>query len=288
MWHKQSPAVHRSGVRFDSLTIASVLLVIHCCVGCRNSGIETDSQRELRMAVTTSTRDSGLIDHIIPLFEKENNVSVLIIASGTGKALASGRNGDVDIVWVHSRKDEDQFLADGHGLRREDVMHNFFEILGPEADPANVSGLHPILALKKIAESKSTWISRGDNSGTHQREKELWSASGIQPNWDSYLESGQGMGASLVIANEKKAYLLCDRGTFLAMRDKIQLIPLTRKSESLQNAYGIISVNPNKNEKIDDKLADKLIEFLISKRVQTMIRDFQIDGEPLFHPAHLK
>lgn len=274
---------------FSSGYLASVFALLVCCgLGCRNSEVKSaaKAKRELRMAVTTSTRDSGLIDHIIPAFERENNVSVLVIASGTGKALASGRDGDVDVVWVHSRKDEDQFLNDGHGTRREDVMHNFFEILGPQSDPARISGLDPIKALKKIADSKSTWISRGDNSGTHKREIEIWTDAGVRPNWGAYLESGQGMGASLVIANEKNAYLLCDRGTYLSMRKKIQLIPLAKKTDRLRNEYGVLSVHPNKSEKIDNELTDRLIEFLISKPTQEMIKDFRVDGEPLFHPAH--
>ncbi len=281
-------AVCRLQFGLDILTSGLALLVVCCGSGCRNSEAESiaNAKHELRMAVTTSTRDSGLVDHIIPVFERENNASVLVIASGTGKALASGREGNVDVVWVHSRKDEDEFVNDGHGMRREEVMHNYFEILGPASDPANVSGLNPIDALKKIAASKSIWISRGDNSGTHKREFELWSASGIQPNWESYLESGQGMGASLVIANEKKAYILCDRGTYLAMRKKVQLIPLAQKSDQLRNEYGILSVNPNKNRKIESELADKLIEFLISTSTQKMIEDFRVDGEPLFYPAH--
>lgn len=266
------------------------LLFVGSSSSCRNSNVKSiaAAKRELRIAVTTSTRDSGLIDLIIPVFERENNASVLIIASGTGKALASGRDGDVDVVWVHSRKDEERFINDGHGIRREDVMHNFFEILGPGSDPAKIWGLTPIDALKKIAESKSTWISRGDNSGTHKREMELWSEAGIQPEWDSYLESGQGMGASLVIANEKNAYVLCDRGTYLSMRAKISLHPLAKKTDRLRNEYGVLAVHPDKNEKIDNELSNRMINFLISKRTQKMIEDFRIDGEPLFHPARSK
>lgn len=248
---------------------------------------ETDRPSVLRMAVTTSTRDSGLLDVLVPVFEKDHGARVDVIAVGTGAALKLGERGEVDVVLVHARSAEDAFMAAEHGIRREDVMYNTFEILGPQDDPADVRGLEPPLALQKIAASQQRFVSRGDDSGTHQRELKLWADAGERPLWDGYLESGQGMGATLTMADQMNAYVLTDRGTYLKFKPKIRLVPLITSSESLQNPYGIMVVNPEKNPSLNGPLAQTFVDFMISAEAQRLIRDYRIEGEQLFHPLRL-
>lgn len=246
-----------------------------------------DEGPPLRLAVTTSTRDTGLLDTLLPLFEWETGIRVDVIGAGTGKALKLGAAGDVDAVLVHARKAEDAFMEAGHGVRREDVMFNFFDIVGPADDPAGIQGLDAPAALQKIAAGKHRFVSRGDESGTHKRELALWEAGGGRPEWDEYVESGRGMGPTLVMADQKKAYALTDHGTYLAFKAKIQLKPLVTGGESLRNPYGILVVNPKKNDKINYDAAMKLADFLISRKAQEAIRDFKVEGEPLFYPLKL-
>lgn len=248
---------------------------------------KTDSGGVLKLATTTSTRDSGLLDVINPVFEKEQGVRIDVIAVGTGAALKLGEAGDVDVVLVHARPAEDAFMQAGHGVRREDVMYNTFEILGPPSDPAGIKGLGAVEALQKIAAGSQPFVSRGDDSGTHKKERALWEKAGGLTEWSGYAESGQGMGPTLTMADQMKAYTLSDRGTYLAFRDKIELVPLTATSEELKNPYGVIVVNPNKNDQIRDDLANAYAEFLIAPKTQRMIRDFKIAGEQLFYPVHL-
>ena len=187
-------------------------LLLICCCGCGSECV--DAPERLLLATTTSTRDSGLLDLLLPPFEKQHQVRVDVIASGTGKALKLGEMGDVDVLFVHARQAEDAFMSAGHGIRREDVMFNTFELLGPPTDPAGVRGLEASAALQKIAAAGAPFLSRGDDSGTHKRELQLWQANDKPlPDWPSYRESGQGMGATLTIADEKSAYVLTDRGT---------------------------------------------------------------------------
>jgi len=243
--------------------------------------------RVLRLAVTTSTRDTGLLDHLIPVFEAANNARVDVIAAGTGKALKLGEAGEVDAVLVHARSAEDAFMATGHGIRREDVMYNTFEILGPPADPARIRDVAPGEALRRIASSSSRFVSRGDDSGTHKREVQLWSAGGSpRPTWNGYAESGQGMGPTLTMANQMQAYVLADRGTFLAMRKTIELVPLAAQTDDLKNPYGILVVNPIGKNRINEPLAQRLVDFFLAPKTQQMIRDFQVEGESLFFPLH--
>ena len=243
--------------------------------------------RVLRLATTTSTRDSGLLEKLIPPFEKAHQVRIDVIAAGTGKALKLGEMGDVDLVMAHARAAEDAFMEAGYGIRREDVMYNTFELLGPLHDPAQVKGLQALEALQKIAAHGSAFISRGDDSGTHKREIQLWQSGGGLPRWPEYRESGQGMGATLVIADELAAYVLADRGTYLNFRDKIQLTPLAAPSAELHNPYGILVVNPAIHPAIDADLADSFVDFIISPSAQQIIADHQLSGESLFVPQHL-
>lgn len=241
----------------------------------------------LRLAVTTSTRDSGLLDVLVPVFEERHGVRVDVVAVGTGAALKQGENGNVDAVLAHARKAEDAFLAAGHGVRREDVMENTFEVLGPPSDPARIRGQSATQALRRIAGEEARFVSRGDDSGTHQRELELWQRVGRPPTWDDYVESGQGMGATLTMADEMRAYTLSDRGTYLRRRDTIELEPLAAQSEQLRNPYAILVVDPAKHECIREDLANAFADFIISREAQEMIRDYTVGGEALFHPVRL-
>lgn len=258
------------------VTFAGLLL----CAAAALSSCDSAPAR-LRLATTTSTRDSGLLDALVPAFERMAGVRVDVIAVGTGEALALGEAGDVDVVLVHARAAEDAFMAAGHGVRREDVMYNTFELLGPPDDPAGVRGLEVTAALRKIAAAKSPFVSRGDDSGTHKRELSLWREIGGREAWDGYLESGQGMGSSLVIASERRAYVLSDRGTYLAFRQRVALVPLAARSERMRNPYGVITVKDARNP----GGADAFLDFLVSRRGRSLIANFQVAGEKLFYPA---
>lgn len=264
------------------LTILFVALVL--CLGCKDS---QPAKQRLRLATTTSTRDSGLLDRLLPPFQTQHDVRVDVIAAGTGKALKLGERGDVDVLFVHARAAEDAFMQAGHGIRREDVMHNTFELLGPPDDPAGIRDLEITAALKQIASQQVVFISRGDDSGTHKRELQLWNAAAIEPNWQNYLESGQGMGATLTIADEKSAYVLTDRGTYLNFRGKIDLVPLVAQSDELRNPYGIIVVDPDKSPAVRDHLANQFVDYIISPEAQRIIGDYRLADEQLFFPVRL-
>lgn len=261
----------------------SFIGLLLCCLAMAAS---CDSGRpRLRLATTTSTRDSGLLDVLVPAFEREARVRVDVIAVGTGKALKLGEAGDVDVVLVHARDAEDAFMAAGHGARREDVMHNTFELLGPPSDPVGVKGLEIIAALARIKSSKPTFVSRGDESGTHQKEMALWRDAGGLTRWERYFETGQGMGQSLVVANEKDAYILSDRATYLAFKNKIDLVPLAAGSEKMNNRYGVIVVSGSRHPGVDVRRANAWVDYLLSPRGRQVIVDFTIAGEQVFFPA---
>ena len=248
-------------------------------------------QERLRMSTTTSTENSGLLTVLLPPFEQKANVKVDVISVGTGKALELGKNGDVDVVLVHARAAEDKFVADGFGVNRRDVMYNDFIIVGPEEDPAKVKDTqNAVDAFKKIAEAQAPFISRGDNSGTHQKEKEIWAKAGMKPEGKWYQESGQGMGEVLTMANEKRAYTLADRGTYLAYTSKVNLKVLNEGDAILYNPYGVIAVNPEKFPNVNYKKAMEFIEWITSPEGQKIIKEFGVDkfGQPLFFPLVYK
>jgi len=239
----------------------------------------------LRMSTTTSTENSGLLEVLLPPFEEATGIRVDVIAVGTGKALKLGENGDVDAVFVHSRPAEDRFVADGFGVGRRDVMHNDFVLIGPASDPAGVRASGDAAhGLRRIMDTQAPFVSRGDDSGTHKKERALWRAAGRDPAGNWYLEAGQGMGAVLLIAAEKQAYTLADRGTYLAMRGKVDLPVLLEGDPALFNPYGIIAVNPARHPHVRHDLARKLIEFITGPRGQGIIAGFRIDGQALFYP----
>ncbi len=245
------------------------------------------SQEILRLATTTSTYDTGLLDFIVPPFENKYNAKVHIIAVGTGKAIKLGENGDVDVILVHAKKAEEKFVSDGFGVNRRDVMYNDFIIVGPREDPAGIKGLkNPAEALTNIYRTKQIFLSRGDESGTHKKEKMLWSKTDLQPedrknSW--YMISGQGQMATLRIADEKNGYVLIDRGTYLFNKKSIRLKIMVSGGKELLNPYSIITVSPYKHEHIKYELAMSLIAWLTSPKCQDMIANYKINGEILFH-----
>jgi tungstate transport system substrate-binding protein len=274
------------------------VLIVLLTVGILLIACIDSTPRVLRLATTTSTYDSGLLDYLLPLFKTESGIRVDVISVGTGQALALGERGDVDVVMVHNEKLEDAFVTAGYGLERYQVMYNDFIIAGPEDDPAGVAGLcSAVEALIKIASAEATFASRGDDSGTHARELEFWSQAGIQPSSDStwYLSLGQGMAQTLFFANERGAYALTDRGTFLSNQDNLSRLGIMIGGESIDencdplllNVYGVIPVNPSKFPEVKVELAMVFIEWLTSIEKQGRIAAFGLErfGQPLFYPA---
>jgi tungstate transport system substrate-binding protein len=238
----------------------------------------------MRLVTTTSVRDSGLLDQLLPVFEARNNCRVDVVAVGTGAALRLGAVGDADALLVHAPAAEKEFLDAGHGTSRTEFMVNYFLILGPADDPAQVRQRDAADALKKITRGNFRFVSRGDDSGTHQREQALWQQAGGRPEWDGYIASGQGMGVTLIMADEIQAYVLSDQGTYLNFKDKIDLVPLTAQSESLRNTYSVLTVSPTKHPAINAQMAERLADFLVAVETQDMIDAYQIAGQQLFRP----
>lgn len=239
----------------------------------------------LRLATTTSTENSGLLADLLPHFEVDCDCKVDVIAVGTGQALELGKRGDVDLVMVHARDLERAWVGEGHGVDRRTFMRNDFVILGPAEDPAGVkSGVDGAAALKAVLAAGATFVSRGDQSGTHHRELALWAAAGAEPGGDGYLEAGQGMGAVLVIADEKRGYALSDRGTWLARKAQLELAVLVEGDPALLNPYSVIAVNPERHPHVKAALARQLMDWLCGADAQARIGAFRVEGEPLFTP----
>lgn len=243
---------------------------------------------ELVLATTTSTYDSGLLDAILPDFEGKTGIRVRVVAVGTGQALELGRAGDADVVLVHARPLEDQFVAEGHAPARFDVMYNDFVIVGPPADPAGLRGLPTAAeAFTRLAEKQGLFISRGDNSGTHFKENELWALAGVTPQGDWYQSAGQGMGAVLTMADEQQAYTLSDRATYLArLGAGLDLEIMIEQDPPLRNPYGVLPINPEKAKKLNYGGAIAFVNWLTSAETQALIGQFGVDhyGQPLFFP----
>lgn len=243
----------------------------------------------IRLATTTSTENSGLLGALLPVFEKKYGVPVRVIAVGTGQALKLGERGDVDVVLVHARDDEDKFVAAGFGVNRRDVMYNDFILVGPSDDPAGIRGMKTVGgALKKIHDKGSKFVSRGDESGTHIMERRLWNEEHIVPalpDRTRYLSAGQGMGAVLTMSGALGAYTLTDRGTFVAYKSRIGLDILVEGDPRLANPYGIIAVNPKRHPDINFAGAMALIEWITSAEGLKLIASFKVNGEQLFFPG---
>jgi len=244
--------------------------------------------RFITVASTTSTEQSGLFGYLLPIYERETGVKVRVVALGTGQALDVGRRGDADVVFVHARPAEEKFLAEGQGVKRYPVMYNDFVLIGPKGDPAKVAGGKDILAaMKKIEATQAPFVSRGDRSGTHMAELELWKGAGIDLEKSKgpwYRDTGQGMGPALNTAASMNAYILADRGTWLAFKNRGDLVILVEGDKRLFNQYGVILVNPEKHPNVKKDLGQQFIDWLISPAGQKAIADYKINGEQLFYP----
>jgi len=244
--------------------------------------------KSIVVASTTSTEDSGLFKHILPLFKAKTGIDVKVVAQGTGQALDTGRRGDADVVFVHAKSAEEKFLADGFGVKRYPVMYNDFVLIGPKSDPAGVSGGKDIVAaLKAIKDKETPFISRGDRSGTHIAELNLWKAAGIDIEKEKgpwYKSIGQGMGAALNTASASNAYVLSDRGTWLSFKNRGGLAISVEGDKRLFNQYGVILVNPAKHPHVKKELGQAFIDWLVSPEGQKAIADYKINGEQLFYP----
>ena len=270
----------------------------------------------IKMSTTTSTQSSGLLDVLLPALEKDTGIQVKVFAKGTGAAIRDGMDGNVDILFVHAKDREEKFVEEGYGAYRLAVMHNDFVIVGPASDPAGIKGMNDAGgALKKIAEAKATFVSRGDDSGTHTKEQDLWKLSGLPLEKESievvkddkkstlsfmhpgglgewYMSIGQGMGKTLTYAEEKQGYALTDRGTYLnykfGRKESLDLEILCEGDPELFNPYGIIPVSPKKFPHVKFELADRMAKWLISERAQKLIADYKIEGKQAFFPDAMK
>lgn len=271
------------------LMVCLVTLSVFICA----QGAFAKDKNQLTIATTTSVNDTGLLGKLVPIFEKKYKAKVNVISVGTGQALELARRGDADLVLVHSKKQEEQFINEGYGNKRVILMCNYFVIVGPKNNPAGLDKWKSVKDnFEKIALSKSNFISRGDNSGTHTKELSLWKEAGIEPKGKWYLQSGTGQSASLLMANEKKAYMLTDKASYLALEAKDKLPNLTiivDGGKSLLNVYSAIAVSPEKNPKTNYDLAQKFISFMVDIDTQKVVKDFGKAeyGKPLFTPKML-
>jgi tungstate transport system substrate-binding protein len=249
-------------------------------------------EKSIVVASTTSTQDSGLFSHILPMFKTKTGIEVRVVAQGTGQALDTGRRGDADVVFVHAKAQEEKFVADGFGVKRFDVMYNDFVVIGPKSDPAKIKGSKDVLAaLKAVSDSGSPFVSRGDKSGTHAAELALWKAAGLEPGntkpaW--YREIGQGMGAALNTGSAMGAYVLSDRGTWISFKNKGDLEIVVEGDKRLFNQYGIMLVSPEKHPTVKKDLGQAFIDWVVSPEGQSAIGSYKIEGQQLFFPNAAK
>ena len=250
--------------------------------------VATAQDKSIVVSSTTSTQDSGLFGHILPLFKAKTGIDVKVVSQGTGQALDTGRRGDADVVFVHAKSAEEKFLAEGEGVKRYPVMYNDFVLIGPKGDPAGIKGMKDVAkALQVIKDKQADFISRGDRSGTHIAEINLWNGSGIDMDKEKgpwYKSIGQGMGAALNTANASNAYVLSDRGTWLSFKNKGDLQILVEGDKRLFNQYGVMLVNPAKHPNVKKDLGQQFIDWLVSPEGQKAIADYKINGEQLFYP----
>lgn len=284
--------------------VLSMLLVLSLLVGCAAPKVddpgdvdqveETDTGKEVEneeiiLSTTTSTQDSGLLDFLIPIFEEDTGYVVKTIAVGTGKALQMGRDGEADVLLVHAKSDELKFVEEGDGTERHDVMYNDFILVGPKDDPLNLKEESPddiLEGLKAIESNNATFVSRGDDSGTHKKELNIWETASIEPEGDWYVSAGSGMAEVLKIADEKQAYTITDRATYLSMKNDLDLDIVVEGDENLFNQYGVIPVNPDKGEEINHEGALAFMNWFLSEKGQNLIKEFGVEeyGQPLFIP----
>ena len=272
-------------MRIQLMAALSGLLLV-ACAGVFAAGSAQAGQAVI-LSTTTSTQDSGLLEVLVPLFEKKTGYTVKTISVGTGQALALAAKGETDVCLVHAPDSEKKYVADGLLVNRRLVMHNDFLIVGPAGDPAKIQGMASAVdAMRRLAEAKAIFVSRGDNSGTHQLEKKLWQEAKVEPAGAWYLQAGQGMGATLGIASEKQGYTVTDRATFLAFKKRVQLVPLVERDRILLNIYSVLEPNPAKFPRLNVAGGKAFADFMVSKETQEIIRTYGVDkfGEPLFFP----
>ncbi len=278
----------RSLVSKKTIVLLTLVVLLTSLLMACSDDKKSDEPQKLTLATTTSTENSGLLGAILPHFEEEHDAEIDVIAVGTGQALKLGEDGNADVLMVHARAREDAFMDAGHGVRREDLMYNDFVIVGPPDDPAGIKGMNKVAkAFGKLAEAQASFVSRGDDSGTHTKEKAIWEAAGIEPGGDWYISAGQGMGAVLTMADEQQAYTLSDRAPYLARTlEGTELVIVVEGDPMLFNPYGVIAINPSKGEHIQHDLANTFIDWLISLPTQEKIAEFGTDkfGMPLFTP----
>ena len=274
--------------RFEKIGVVAAALLFIACVFYAAPDTVMAQKKNVILATTTSTQDTGLLDVLIPIFEKKTGYFVKTISVGSGQAMAMGKKGEADVLLVHSQDAEKKLVAEGYGINRRLVMHNDYIIIGPPGDPAGIKGLKSgTEAFKKIASAQSIFMSRGDNSGTNAKEKAIWKKAEINPEGQKwYQQTGLGMGQTIAIAAEKKAYTLADRGTYLALKKNLGLDILVEGDAILLNIYHVIEVNPDKWPKVNAAGAKAFADFMVSKQVQRIIKTFGVDkyGSPLFFP----
>lgn len=276
-----------------------LLLILSVMAGCAKPEPQTPEtpvteepkveNSSIIMATTTSTENSGLLDYLLPVFQEDTGIEAKVVAVGTGQALKMGEDGEADVLLVHAKSSEEEFVKAGHGLERFDVMYNDFVLIGPKEDTLNLketAAADIAKALTLISEKQGKFVSRGDDSGTHKAELKLWKAAGIEPTGEWYVSAGKGMGDTIQMANEMLGYTLSDRATYLSMKDKLDLEIVVEGDTKLFNQYGVIAVNPNKNDKINHEGAQKFVEWILSEKGQKLIGEFGKAefGEPLFIP----
>jgi tungstate transport system substrate-binding protein len=260
----------------------TALLLIFVC-GCGKS----DSVASLTLATTTSAQDSGLLDVLMPLFEEQTSIKVKVIAVGSGQALELARRGDADVLLTHAPAAEEKFMSEDFGSERHAVMHNDFVLVGPKNDPAKVRGQRSVTeAVRIIVKQGCRFVSRSDESGTHQKEREIWKEAGADPKGAWYVKAGSGMAQALRMASEKEAYTLSDRATFLALKREVDLVALVQGDSLLMNRYSVIVVNPKKHSHVHHSAARQFVQFLLSEEVQDKVANYGKEkyGEPLFFP----
>lgn len=274
----------------SALAVLTAVSITACSSNTDKQESKQAKQNDLILATTTSTQDSGLLDYLLPKFTKDTGIKVKTIAVGTGKAIKMGEDGEADVLLVHDTKSENKFVKDGNSKERHDVMYNDFVIVGPKEDPLKLKEItgenKTEEALKKIQENQAKFISRSDDSGTNKKELKLWKALNIDPKGNWYVEAGTGMGDVLKMASEKKAYTLTDRGTYLSMKDKLNLDVVVEKDKDLKNQYGVMCVNPDKFKNVNSKEAKEFEEWILSSKVQKEIENFKKEeyGQSLFTP----
>ena len=275
-------------------SMAAVLFSMIGTAGCKTAAVAPlEASERMRVATTTSLYDTGLWGYLEPMFEEEYGVELDVLSAGTGIALEYGRRGDVDVITVHSRSREEQFVDEGYGIARVPFAYNYFLIVGPEDDPAGIKGMNPEDAFKKLMDKESgSFVSRGDDSGTHGKEKAIWEAAGfdyeaVQKAGEWYIEAGRGMGPTLLMASEIGGYTLTDMGTFLAYSGQLELVPVVDEGDILLNVYSAIAINPEKNPKTSAEMAQNLVDFITSDEIQRLIGDYGVEeyGMQLFVPC---